>query len=58
MSYGHEMHQAAAAAAAAGTMYNRQMTELQNVVNVDKNAGPVQPDKKTKRRKTTKNGTQ
>lgn len=53
--YGHEMQ----AAAAAGTMYNRQMTELQNAVGgvVDKSSPVVQTDsKKTKRRKSAKNG--
>lgn len=49
MPYGHEMQ------AAAGTMYNRQMTELQNAVSVDK-SGPVQTDKKSKRRKNAKSG--
>lgn len=46
MPYGHEMQ------TAAGTMYNRQMTELQNV----EKSSPAQTDKKTKRRKNAKNG--
>lgn len=49
LPYGHEMQ------AAAGTMYNRQMSELQNAASVDKNSA-VQSDKKTKRRKSAKNG--
>lgn len=49
LPYGHEMQ------AAAGTMYNRQLSELQNATNVDKN-NTVQPDKKSKRRKSAKNG--
>lgn len=49
MPYGHEMQ------ATAGTVYNRQITELQNAVNVDKGSN-VQIDKKSKRRKSAKSG--
>lgn len=50
--YSHEMQ------ATASTMYDRQMTELQNpaVVNSEKGAPQVQQEKKSKRRKGAKTG--
>lgn len=51
LPYGHEMQ------AAAGTMYNRQMSDLQNAANVvDKNNAVQSDNKKAKRRKGAKSG--